>query len=58
MHPAFDRDRFLLRQKLMTFSEKYVVWDDQQRPILFIERPAHFWRNVLGRIRDGYRSCS
>ena len=50
LHPAFDRDRFLLRQKLMTISEKYVVWDDEQRPILFIERPAHFWRNVLGAI--------
>jgi hypothetical protein len=48
LHPAFNRDRFLLRQKLMTISEKYVVWDDQQRPILFIERPAHFWRNILG----------
>jgi DNA-directed RNA polymerase subunit RPC12/RpoP len=48
LHPAFNRDRFLLRQKLMTISEKYVVWDDQQRPILFIERPAHFWWNILG----------
>ena len=46
-HPAFDHDRFLLRQKLITISERYVVWDDQQRPILFVERPAHFWRNVL-----------
>jgi hypothetical protein len=48
LHPAFNRDRFLLRQQLMTISEKYVVWDDQERPILFIERPAHFWRNILG----------
>ncbi len=48
LHSAFDRDRFLLRQKMISISEKYVVWDDQQRPILFIERPAHFWRNVLG----------
>ena len=49
-HPAFNHDRFLLRQKLITVSEKYVVWDDQERPILFVERPAHFWRNVLGAI--------
>jgi len=48
LHPAFNRDRFLLRQKLIAISEKYYVWDDEQRPILFIERPAHFWRNVLG----------
>jgi hypothetical protein len=46
LHPAFNRDRFLLRQKLMTLSEKYVVWDDEQRPILFIERPAYVLRNL------------
>jgi hypothetical protein len=48
LHAAFDRERFLFRQKLMTLSEKYVVWDDRERPILFIERPAYFWRQVLG----------
>ena len=32
LHSAFDRDRFLLRQKMIAISEKYVVWDDQQRP--------------------------
>jgi DNA-directed RNA polymerase subunit RPC12/RpoP len=46
LHPALNRDRFLLRQKLMTVSEKYVVCDDEQRPILYVERPAHFWRNL------------
>jgi hypothetical protein len=46
LHPALDRDRFLLRQKLITLSEKYVVCDDQERPILYVERPAHFWRNL------------
>jgi hypothetical protein len=48
LHPTLDRDRFLLRQKVIAISEKYVVWDDEERPILYIERPAHFWRNVLG----------
>ncbi len=47
LHPAFNRDRFLFRQRLMTLSEKYVVWDDEENPILFIERPAYFWRQVL-----------
>jgi len=47
LHAAFNNDRFLLRQKLMTIGSQYIVWDDQQRPILFIERPAHFWRSVL-----------
>ena len=49
-HRAFDRDRFLLRQKLIAISEKYIVCDDEQRPILFIERPAHFWRNLVGAV--------
>ena len=47
LHTAFNHDRFLLRQKLMTIGSQYIVWDDQQRPILFIERPAHFWRSLL-----------
>jgi hypothetical protein len=44
---AFDHDKFLLRQKLMTISSQYVIWDEHERPILFVERPAHFWRNLL-----------
>jgi hypothetical protein len=50
LHPAFDRDRFLFRQKLMTLSEKYVVWDDDECPILYIERPAYIGRQILGAI--------
>lgn len=44
---AFNRDRFLFRQKVLAISEQYVVWDDRERPILFIERPAHAARQVL-----------
>jgi hypothetical protein len=47
LNAAFNHDRFLLRQKLMTIGSKYVVWDEQQQPILFIERPLYFWRNLL-----------
>jgi hypothetical protein len=46
LHPSFNHDRFLFRQKLMTISEKYVVWDDEERPVLFIVRPAHGWRQL------------
>lgn len=45
--PAFDRDVFLLRQKHLSLNEKYVVWDEQGRPILFIERPSHLARGCL-----------
>ncbi|XGV86053.1 MAG: hypothetical protein ACAF42_10720 [Limnothrix sp. BL-A-16] len=44
---VFNRDRFLLRQKLMTLSEKYDVCDDHGDPILFIERPTHWARSLL-----------
>jgi len=47
LDPAFDRTRFLLRQKALTVHEKYDVWDESGQPILFVERPAHFWRNGL-----------
>ena len=43
---AFNRDKFLLRQKLLTISEKYDVCDEQANPILYVERPAHLLRNL------------
>src|SRR6185312_4929947 len=47
-HPAFRHDKFLLRQKMMTVGSKYLVWDEEQRPLLFVERSLHFWRQILG----------
>jgi uncharacterized protein YxjI len=47
---AFDRDIFLLRQQLLKISEKYDVGDEQGNKIIFVERPAHFLRNLGGLI--------
>ena len=44
---AFNRDIFLLRQKHLSINQKYQVFDEQGNPILFIERPTHFWRTLL-----------
>lgn len=44
---AFDRDRFLLRQKALALHAKYLVWDEQGEPILFVERPAHHLKSLL-----------
>jgi hypothetical protein len=44
---AFNRDLFLFRQKVLAISEKYVVWDEEERPVLYIERPARAARQVL-----------
>lgn len=45
--PVFGRDIFLLRQKALRINEKYDVCDEQGRPLVFVERPAHLGRNVL-----------
>jgi uncharacterized protein YxjI len=44
--PIFGRDVFLLRQQALRINERYNVSDDKGQPILFVERPAHFLRNV------------
>lgn len=43
----FNRDKFLLRQKLMSISAKYDVCDEAGNSILFIERPTHLMRMLL-----------
>lgn len=43
----FDRDRFLLRQKAVAINQKYYVWDEAGRTILFIERPRMVLRSLL-----------
>jgi uncharacterized protein YxjI len=50
LDPAFDRDIFLLRQQLLKISEKYDVGDEQGNKIVFVERPAHFLRNLASLI--------
>ncbi len=44
--PVFQRRKFLLKQKHLAISEKYTVADETGAPILFVQRPAHFLRNV------------
>ena len=55
--PVFDRDKFLLRQKALSISEKYFVFDEGGAPLIFVERPRHFLRNfgalLLGFIVGG-----
>jgi uncharacterized protein YxjI len=46
--PAFDRDKFLLRQKAMAIKEKYYVWDEAGQTILYVERPRHMFRALVG----------
>ena len=47
LDPAFQRHRFLLRQKHFAIAEKYFVWDEQGNVLLFVERPMHLLRLFL-----------
>lgn len=43
----FNRDKFLLRQKHLSISEKYYIWDENENTLLFIEWPSHLFRQLL-----------
>jgi len=45
--PAFDRDLFLLRERLLTIRAKYEVWGEDGVPVCFVERPAYPVRTFL-----------
>jgi hypothetical protein len=47
LDPAFDRDRFLLRERVLTIASKYEVWAEHGTPILYVERPTYPVRTVL-----------
>lgn len=44
---AFHRDRFLINQKKLSISEKYKILDESDSPLLYVVRPAHFFRRIL-----------
>jgi hypothetical protein len=43
----FDRDRFLFAQKLFSIHQTYHVFDESNRPILFVQRSSHWARRIL-----------
>ncbi len=44
--PAFDRDVFLLRERLFTIRTKYEVWAQDGTPVLYVERPTYPLRTL------------
>lgn len=44
--PAFQRDKFLLKQKI-ALTEKYYVDDERGNHIMFVERPVHIGQQLL-----------
>ncbi len=48
LDPAFERDKFLLRQKALAITaEKYYVFDEIGNAIMYVERPTHVLRTLL-----------
>jgi hypothetical protein len=45
--PAFDRDVFLFRERLLTITSKYEVQAADGTPILYVERPTYLLRAVF-----------
>ncbi|MBI4637071.1 MAG: hypothetical protein HY727_12045 [Candidatus Rokubacteria bacterium] len=45
--PAFDREVFLLRERVLTITAKYEVWSAEGTPILYVERPTYLIRTAL-----------
>jgi uncharacterized protein YxjI len=45
--PAFDRDVFLLRQRVFTIASKYEVWSEEGTPVLYVERPTYLLRTLF-----------
>jgi len=45
--PAFDRDVFLLRERVLTIRSKYEVWAADGTPILYVERPTYPLRTLV-----------
>jgi hypothetical protein len=46
--PAFDRDVFLLRERMLTITSKYMVWAEDGTPLAYVERPTYPVRTLLG----------
>ena len=51
--PGFDRDIFLLRERLLSISAKYEVRAADGAPILYVERPTFLLRAVLAYLLGG-----
>jgi hypothetical protein len=45
--PAFDRDVFLLHERVLTIRSKYEVWAEDGTPVLYVERPTYPIRTLL-----------
>jgi hypothetical protein len=44
--PAFQHDKFLFKQRILTIQEQYDILDKDGQPLMFVERPVHYVQNL------------
>ncbi|HEY4260334.1 MAG TPA: MJ0042-type zinc finger domain-containing protein, partial [Schlesneria sp.] len=47
LDPAFQRDKFLLHQKLLSINTRYAVCDETGKEIMHVLRPTHVFRTLV-----------
>ena len=47
LDPVFQRDKFLLHQKLLSINTRYAVCDEKGREIMHVMRPTFLFRTLL-----------
>ena len=53
LSPEFERNKFFINQKRLSFKEKYYVYDEQGNELCYVERPFGFFgRRNIGIFRD------
>ena len=51
--PKFERDKFFINQRRLSFKEKYYVYDEQGAQLFYVERPfGWFGRRHIGVFED------
>ena len=43
----FERDKYLLKQKHLSLTEKYAIFDDADHQLLFVRREAHHFKQIV-----------
>jgi uncharacterized protein YxjI len=52
----FAYDKFLINQKVLSLGSKYYIYDEHNRPLLFIDRPVFKLKAHIGVYEDESRS--
>lgn len=52
----FERDKFLLNQKVMSLGSKYTIFNEENQPLFYVDRPVFKIRSHIGVYEDEGRT--